>query len=133
MSYSIIAAEGDSKLIRTHYSGGVDMSDMRNAIQAVLLMVGNSDATMYNILTDFTRVESWRATTQELEELGRVLIPPGPSIRIARSALVAPQNHICRDLRAWVSETESLPFPRLIFRNMDAAMRWLDEPFDPVA
>lgn len=119
-----ITTDDKRRLITTGYVGEVGITEMRSAIEAVTSML--EDDSKYRILTDFTGVESWVATTRDLRGLGMGMLPRGRFFRIERSALVAPQSHIFGDLRAWVAMTRRLPFNRVVFREMAAALRWLD-------
>lgn len=85
---------------------------------------------LFRTLSDFRDVESWAVSTKDLRELGRDLAQKGDALRVERSALIATRDCIYGDLRAWVGVTETLPFVRAVFRDWDAALRWLESGMD---
>lgn len=123
-----VALDEEAGLIHIRYSGTVDLEDFWGAIEDVLPML--REPPPRRTLSDFCDVESWLLTTADLRGIGRENFQEGQLIYVERAAIVAVRDDIYGDLRAWVSITDKLPFPRRVFRGMDEAERWIETGLD---
>lgn len=117
MAYEV-TIDDENELITIRYSGLVERHDLANAIHALALF-----DLPYRVLSDYTRVESWHVSAEDLRFIREAVWASG--LKISRSALVASCERIHGALAPTVAVREQR-YPRALFRDVETALRWLE-------
>lgn len=123
VSFSYVV-DNERFLVRVDFFGGVTYEMLKAATEAAL--TEHRLQGSYGLLCDFTRVETWKISAPEVRSIAGFHLGWRPVAEISRNAFVAPQDHIFGCLRMWEVMTEDMRFPRRVFREEMAAVRWLE-------
>jgi hypothetical protein len=101
----------------------------RDALESFKKIAGDHrfDALRYNLL-DFTQVESWHTTDEELREIGAYTLGPALSNPQIHLLMVTADDSLRAMTRRYIAQGIS-PYPHELFTELAAARRWIEDNF----